>query len=77
MCGITGYIDFNHQSSKDILEAVTHALEHRGPDGSGTELFSENDFQLGLGHRRLSIIDLSENGKHLSELFEIEFRKSI
>lgn len=63
MCGITGYIDFNKQSSKEILENMTNTLRHRGPDGSGVELISEESFQLGLGHRRLSIIDLSENAK--------------
>jgi len=36
------------------------ALSHRGPDGKGTELLA--DHQLALGHRRLSIIDLSTNG---------------
>ena len=60
MCGITGYIDFNKQSSEEILNSMTSRLNHRGPDGAGTELISENNFQLGLGHRRLSIIDLSD-----------------
>ena len=63
MCGITGYIDFNNQSSKEILAQMTHSLEHRGPDGFGIELFNGNNFQLGLGHRRLSIIDLSSAAK--------------
>ena len=63
MCGITGLIDFNHQSSKEILAQMTHSLEHRGPDGYGIEIFNENNFQLGLGHQRLSIIDLSAAAK--------------
>ena len=53
MCGITGIIDFNKQSSKEILENMTSTLNHRGPDGYGIELIQENNFQLGLGHRRL------------------------
>lgn len=63
MCGITGYIDFSKQSSAEILEGMTNTLYHRGPDGSGTLLLNHDDGQIGLGHRRLSIIDLSENGK--------------
>lgn len=63
MCGISGFIDFNQQSSVDVLMKMTDTLYHRGPDGSGYEFFQTNTFQIGLGHRRLSIIDLSETGK--------------
>ena len=63
MCGITGLIDFNKQSYKDALSAMTDSLMHRGPDGSDVYFQSENEFQVGFGHRRLSIIDLTENGK--------------
>lgn len=63
MCGISGFIDFNQQSSVDVLMKMTDILYHRGPDGSGYEFFQTNTFQIGLGHRRLSIIDLSETGK--------------
>lgn len=63
MCGISGFIDFSHQSSTDVLMKMTDTLYHRGPDGSGYEFFQANRFQIGLGHRRLSIIDLSETGK--------------
>ncbi|MEO6133553.1 MAG: asparagine synthase (glutamine-hydrolyzing) [Ginsengibacter sp.] len=59
MCGIAGFIDFNNKSNADILKACTDTLEHRGPDGSGYEFIQTNDCQVGLGHRRLSIIDLS------------------
>jgi asparagine synthase (glutamine-hydrolysing) len=63
MCGISGFIDFNKNSSTDVLQKMNDTLYHRGPDGSGFE-FSETDLcQIGLGHRRLSIIDLSETGK--------------
>jgi len=63
MCGITGVIDFNKQSSNEVLLAMTNSLAHRGPDGSGVDLQSEHEFQIGFGHRRLSIIDLTENAK--------------
>ncbi len=59
MCGLTGFIDFNNTSSKDILRQCTDTMTHRGPDGSGIEFFQHDKLQVGLGHRRLSIIDLS------------------
>ena len=63
MCGITGYIDFNKNSSQQEIENMTHVLTHRGPDAYGVESFDLERFQMGLGHRRLSIIDLSQAGK--------------
>ncbi len=62
MCGITGFIDFKKASTTDVLVAMTATLNHRGPDGQHTEFFSVAPAQIGLGHRRLAIIDLSENG---------------
>ena len=59
MCGLTGFIDFNNTSSKHILQQCTDVMHHRGPDGNGYEFFQYEQFQVGLGHRRLSIIDLS------------------
>ncbi|MBT4513003.1 MAG: asparagine synthase (glutamine-hydrolyzing) [Chloroflexi bacterium] len=55
MCGINGF----NWPDKAILEKMNHALRHRGPDGEGTCV----DERVSLGHRRLSIIDLSERGK--------------
>jgi len=63
MCGIVGFIDFKKKTSCEDLEKMTHTLTHRGPDAFGVEDFNFENFQLGLGHRRLSIIDLSEGGK--------------
>ena len=69
MCGISGFIDFKNNSSEVILKRMNDSLLHRGPDGSGeffvqdTSTGSANSFQVGLAHRRLSIIDLSETGK--------------
>lgn len=63
MCGISGFIDYTKSSSKDILQKMTDALIHRGPDGSGNEFIEHSEFLVGLGHRRLAIIDLSETGK--------------
>ncbi len=62
MCGISGFFDFKLQSSPEILESMNNSLIHRGPDASGKKFFAENNCQVGLGHRRLSIIDLQETG---------------
>ncbi|OCX54036.1 asparagine synthase (glutamine-hydrolyzing) [Mucilaginibacter sp. PPCGB 2223] len=61
MCGITGFVDFNCDSSADLLQAMTRTMQHRGPDGEGLFFRQHDSFQIGLGHRRLSIIDLSTN----------------
>lgn len=59
MCGIAGLISRTDLPvDREALKAMTALVSHRGPDGEG-HFFSG---PLGLGHRRLSIIDLSENG---------------
>lgn len=63
MCGIAGFIDFNGASSEEDLDNMTHALEHRGPDGFGTFIQGTSGYKIGLGHRRLSILELSALGK--------------
>ena len=63
MCGLVGFVDFSFRSSKDVLERMTDTLSHRGPDGTGCDLFQGNNAQVGLGHKRLSILDLSELGR--------------
>ena len=62
MCGIAGFIDFKNSSSVDVLKECTDILSHRGPDASGYEFFQEENCQVGIGHRRLSVIDLSNGG---------------
>lgn len=63
MCGIAGFIDYNCSSNEGILSKMSESISHRGPDGFGNELIQHNSYQVGLGHRRLSIIDLTETGK--------------
>jgi asparagine synthase (glutamine-hydrolysing) len=59
MCGITGLINLNGAPvSPIILQKMTDAIAHRGPDGEGHWI----EGNVGLGHRRLSIIDLSPAG---------------
>ena len=57
MCGIAGIYHFESSRSADelLLKKMTTTLSHRGPDGEG--FYCNNN--IGLGHRRLSIIDLS------------------
>jgi len=58
MCGIAGELSFEGPVDSRVLRCMTDALVHRGPDDEG--LYCEG--QIGLGHRRLSIIDLSSTG---------------
>ena len=62
MCGFTGFVDFSGNSSTKDLEDMTKCLSHRGPDDSGVEILDWSGVQIGLGHRRLAIIDLSSDG---------------
>lgn len=59
MCGIAGFIDFNKISTLENLRGMAAVMPHRGPDGQGEFLESLGTATIGLGHRRLSIIDLS------------------
>lgn len=59
MCGIAGILKLNGEPvSREALQRMTDAIAHRGPDGEGYYI----DRGLGLGHRRLAILDLSSNG---------------
>lgn len=53
MCGIAGMVGLCDEA---LLAAMTHSLRHRGPDGEGMHLDREHN--VGLGHRRLAILDL-------------------
>src|SRR5260221_385194 len=54
MCGIAGFIG---KGFREIIPLLTAAQQHRGPDDEG--FFFENTLELSLGHKRLSIIDLT------------------
>ncbi|MFX0198548.1 MAG: asparagine synthase (glutamine-hydrolyzing), partial [Candidatus Hodarchaeota archaeon] len=59
MCGIVGILDLDTgKVENSLLKAMTDVLRHRGPDGEGFHI----NGQIGLGHRRLTVIDL-ETGK--------------
>ncbi|MFZ1866090.1 MAG: asparagine synthase (glutamine-hydrolyzing), partial [Polyangiales bacterium] len=64
MCGITGLWcadSVAEDTAHDWIRRMTGTLAHRGPDGSGT--FFDDETGLGFGHRRLSIVDLSNAGQ--------------
>jgi asparagine synthase (glutamine-hydrolysing) len=77
MCGICGEIDFSKGIKIEPIKRMCDVLVHRGPDDEGMVFFRGNQyyevkrsfqvvsnnegFEVGLGHRRLSIIDLSED----------------
>jgi asparagine synthase (glutamine-hydrolysing) len=60
MCGIVGVASTSPQGDKSWLTIARDLLAHRGPDDAGEWWSPDN--RVGLGHRRLSIIDLSEAG---------------
>ena len=63
MCGICGIFEFGRATGGvtwDVVSAMRDTMVHRGPDDAGTWISS--DRRVGLGHRRLSIVDLSAAG---------------
>ncbi len=66
MCGICGKAVFGsggrERVTEQLLRAMSHQMVHRGPDSDGALLRHYPNLSVGLGHRRLSIIDLSDAG---------------
>lgn len=79
MCGIAGIISLNQSKvGIDELKKMTNAIKHRGPDGDGH--WTSDSGIVGLGHRRLSIIDLSHEADqpmHFNERYTIVFNGEI
>jgi len=62
MCGIFGIVAHRARVPADVLERATQSLAHRGPDDSGTIILHDSvpdPVEIGLGNRRLAILDLS------------------
>ncbi|MBI96910.1 asparagine synthase (glutamine-hydrolyzing) [bacterium] len=60
MCGITGLLNIDGRPvSEELLVKMTDSISHRGPDGEGVWI----ERNVGLGHRRLSVIDIGDGGK--------------
>ena len=69
MCGIFGIVAHNARVPVEVLERATQSLIHRGPDDGGTVILrdsknetNDKDVEVGLGNRRLAILDLSPLG---------------
>ena len=69
MCGICGKVNFNNQEVQDLpLRKMCKSFSYRGPDDEGLYINNSNGhgdtnpINVGLGHQRLSIIDISESG---------------
>jgi asparagine synthase (glutamine-hydrolysing) len=64
MCGIVGFIDLKKQTSenhlRELIARMTSIIAYRGPDDHG--VWTEQTNGIAFGHRRLSILDLSQNG---------------
>src|SRR5688572_12532957 len=76
MCGIAGFFDVREPATASQIRAMTDRLQHRGPNADGLLLVDTRGgalwqgegtpaarFDLALGHRRLSILDLSDAGR--------------
>ena len=63
MCGICGIFNLDDKpATSDLIKKMNTTMIHRGPDGDG--IFADRN--VGLGHRRLSIIDLSTGDQPMS-----------
>ncbi len=71
MCGITGFVSRNADREK-IIRKMNQKIVHRGPDAEG--IWLDHETPVTLGHRRLSIIDLSENGAQPMASFSGRYR---
>ena len=61
MCGISAIIDFKNSTALELdLNKMYRCQSHRGPDGSG--IFISSDNKVGLAHKRLAIVDLTPGG---------------
>ncbi len=79
MCGIAGIISVdNNDVNEERLKKMTDIIAHRGPDGDGHWINSNSN--VGLGHRRLSIIDLSHEADqpmHYNDRYHLVFNGEI
>lgn len=60
MCGIAGFVGNGIENREHIMKAMNQQLIHRGPDAEG--IWMDDKSGVTFGHRRLAIVDLSENG---------------
>ena len=81
MCGLVGFLGGNPNRGDDhvLIQKMVASLAHRGPDGYG--IWCDEAQRVGLGHRRLAVVDLSPAGHQPmtspSGRFEIVFNGEI
>jgi asparagine synthase (glutamine-hydrolysing) len=63
MCGIYGYISQTGATDATLFGRMGQAIRHRGPDDEGEVILEAEGVSVGLGHKRLSILDLSPAGR--------------
>lgn len=66
MCGFAGYLTTDpkgERGGRALLEAMTEPVAHRGPDDAGVQVVRRGTIEVGLGHRRLAIIDPTATGR--------------
>ncbi len=79
MCGFSGFIDYTNLSDIDQLQRMTNVITHRGPDAVDYFINYYDKYTIGMGHRRLSVIDLKESANqpmHFNE-FVVVFNGEI
>lgn len=64
MCGIAGYV--RRAGGNGDLNAMLRQLQHRGPDGGGVWFGRHGEWEIGLGHRRLAILDIAGGAQPMS-----------
>ena len=65
MCGIAGVIQKSFALGlPELLNSMSYSMKNRGPDDEGSQIFSyqKGNYQVGLCHRRLKVVDLSKEG---------------
>jgi asparagine synthase (glutamine-hydrolysing) len=71
MCGIAGFLDYRKNFGPETINNMTASLYTRGPDDGDTRFIECQSFNLALGHRRLSILDLSNRGRQPMSYMEL------
>ena len=67
MCGIAGIVELKSSPQPHLIQRMTDQLTHRGPDHGDSVSYPFQEYWMGLGHRRLSVIDLSSQANQPME----------
>ena len=71
MCGFSGFFSLENLDYQGTLKKITECIHHRGPDDTKYLIDKKNNFYAGF--KRLSIIDLSNNGSQPMQSFDKRF----